>query len=1056
MSSSSLGTSHPDDLQPTARLGPSGLQPLRPGNALPRIGPAETPPESVKSTARGDAPTPKQIKWVPHTHPNPMHARFCYMCLHGALEGKEELIAQEVRTDDDELPSTVEMRNRGYLHMKEHVRQLADFRRNNLPAIWLRDVVKEVYSQNKNLLLELNTQIAREDPRSPVAGGGTWFLIYEDEEKRDWKVVERLFELLPDDLRHLRHMQEVLTDFCTSRALFTYNPDTPVLEPWCKVTILEREKKRLVYRPMADLSKLPVDTQRAITDMEERAVKSGSLEDLLPWPSTLRRLGNFRIIPRKYTNEEIPQYEPMEAPLPRRPDIPNIGDPFPKPNCYIHHFQEKGMPKFEVPFAVPQQFPPRKMDLEYMHPQEVYSLKHFPMVPFLDHPVWPPVEFVQEYDDPVAAGFDKQLKKTRKIKRKKLVTRGIWEPELVSMKGEILPPYMDRVRNERHGGTEEDFDEMQVEDSVYVTLKGGTRLVQDMISIICVRSFARFPPAPVKLKFPEFLNNIAVVDWTNENTCQIVKQRHEVLIKEMEREEKEFREAQLNEQQLQALDIDYDMMADKEGAGGMGGQNQIAGIPQTADQKERTDDFKIIDDDRYHEEGLPQEVKKEPTSEATRQEADAQQQEEAATSGAGGGATGVPGAGVTQSGGATSSSIPPIMEHDEDGEEGGGYTSQNMPGIQAPGLRPSEMTRDQMVLMRHQKRLQNMVEKDRDEKRIEQILTKDRFLDVLASKLSEKMSVTAALTQDPVRGPGRVDPSREAWHAGMEFKRPNGDLTNYRTPAGSHMTMVQQPPQPNFIEDDDMAKIEGNKLPRSLRGDDVAGPTPALSKSARASELADVNTYTEERARGDSYVRLLTKPDEEGAKKHTKPYQPIVMEPDDNLVLGEQFHLKAVKDPLEEDLDEDFVDLEDSNTMLFSFVRHNRYEALQSLLEQDASLISVLDEKKNTLLHIACQNNHRRIAKLLIRAGIDLDAQNIKGNTALHYCYAYNFMQLAGVLLAKGADDGLLNFLNLPPSKGIALPDPHTGLVKHEKAIEKAIRDGNPQALDPAEKLRPK
>ena len=121
------------------------------------------------------------------------------------------------------------------------------------------------------------------------------------------------------------------------------------------------------------------------------------------------------------------------------------------------------------------------------------------------------------------------------------------------------------------------------------------------------------------------------------------------------------------------------------------------------------------------------------------------------------------------------------------------------------------------MLQRHQKRLQAMIDKDKDEKRIEQILTKDKFLDVLASKLSEKMSISAALTQDPARGPGRVDSTREGWHPGMDYARPAGDLTAYRTPAGSHMTMMQQPPQPNFIDDDDMAKVEGNKLPRSYR-----------------------------------------------------------------------------------------------------------------------------------------------------------------------------------------------------------------------------------------------
>ena len=49
----------------------------------------------------------------------------------------------------------------------------------------------------------------------------------------------------------------------------------------------------------------------------------------------------------------------------------------------------------------------------------------------------------------------------------------------------------------------------------------------------------------------------------------------------------------------------------------------------------------------------------------------------------------------------------------------------------------------------------------------------------------------------------------------------------------------------------------------------------------------------------------------------------------------------------------------------------------------------VKDEAENSLLHIACQNNHRRIAKLLLKFRADINQQNGKGNTPLHYCYAY-------------------------------------------------------------------
>ena len=102
------------------------------------------------------------------------------MCLHGALEGKDEenLIAREAH-DADELPSQVEMRNRGYLAEKECVRQAADFRRNNMPAKFLRSNMKLIFSHTSGIVRELNDAIEREDPRSPVSGGGSWFLFYE-------------------------------------------------------------------------------------------------------------------------------------------------------------------------------------------------------------------------------------------------------------------------------------------------------------------------------------------------------------------------------------------------------------------------------------------------------------------------------------------------------------------------------------------------------------------------------------------------------------------------------------------------------------------------------------------------------------------------------------------------------------------------------------------------------------------------------------------------------------------------------------------------------------
>ena len=46
------------------------------------------------------------------------------------------------------------------------------------------------------------------------------------------------------------------------------------------------------------------------------------------------------------------------------------------------------------------------------------------------------------------------------------------------------------------------------------------------------------------------------------------------------------------------------------------------------------------------------------------------------------------------------------------------------------------------------------------------------------------------------------------------------------------------------------------------------------------------------------------------------------------------------------------------------------------------------------LLHVCCQNDKKRYAKLMLRHQADINSQNDNGNTSLHYCYAYQFQNL--------------------------------------------------------------
>ncbi|KAG7397160.1 hypothetical protein PHYBOEH_001209 [Phytophthora boehmeriae] len=105
---------------------------------------------------------------------------------------------------------------------------------------------------------------------------------------------------------------------------------------------------------------------------------------------------------------------------------------------------------------------------------------------------------------------------------------------------------------------------------------------------------------------------------------------------------------------------------------------------------------------------------------------------------------------------------------------------------------------------------------------------------------------------------------------------------------------------------------------------------------------------------------------------------------------------------------------------LFSAARHNRLDSVIYMLDQGVSVNS-RDAYGNTLLSIACQNGLKRIAKLALRRGANINRQNNRGNTALHFCFAYGYGDSLGAyLISKGADTTIENDEGLVCYYGIA------------------------------------
>jgi ankyrin repeat protein len=73
----------------------------------------------------------------------------------------------------------------------------------------------------------------------------------------------------------------------------------------------------------------------------------------------------------------------------------------------------------------------------------------------------------------------------------------------------------------------------------------------------------------------------------------------------------------------------------------------------------------------------------------------------------------------------------------------------------------------------------------------------------------------------------------------------------------------------------------------------------------------------------------------------------------------------------------------------------------------------------NTPLHIAAQNGHINIVKLLLELKAPTSIKNSSGNTPLHMSIEYDYYEASKVLVESGADLMAMNIKDSPAYKGI-------------------------------------
>jgi hypothetical protein len=104
-----------------------------------------------------------------------------------------------------------------------------------------------------------------------------------------------------------------------------------------------------------------------------------------------------------------------------------------------------------------------------------------------------------------------------------------------------------------------------------------------------------------------------------------------------------------------------------------------------------------------------------------------------------------------------------------------------------------------------------------------------------------------------------------------------------------------------------------------------------------------------------------------------------------------------------------------------SLCRHGKFGDVEEMMNQpDWNVpIDYQDDMGNTLLHVVSQNGNRRLVKLCLRRGANLNIQNLTGQTALHFAFGYGYVEVGEYLVSKGADDSIRNGDNLTAYEGL-------------------------------------
>mmetsp|Transcript_9641 Transcript_9641/g.13092 ORF Transcript_9641/g.13092 Transcript_9641/m.13092 type:complete len:207 (-) Transcript_9641:228-848(-) len=117
---------------------------------------------------------------------------------------------------------------------------------------------------------------------------------------------------------------------------------------------------------------------------------------------------------------------------------------------------------------------------------------------------------------------------------------------------------------------------------------------------------------------------------------------------------------------------------------------------------------------------------------------------------------------------------------------------------------------------------------------------------------------------------------------------------------------------------------------------------------------------------------------------------------------------------------------------LHGAVRWQKLDEVQKIYKQSPQTINKADAQNgNTAIHIASQNGHIDLVKLLISYKCNVNAQNKGGQTPLHMAISYDLDEVVAILNKAGADLNIKNEAGNPAFHGLeGEKDPASGKFK--------------------------